>query len=181
MSVRRSNCRSTLRSATFVAAWLAMLALAAPTMAAAQTQPGGRERARAALTPEVFQQVDAMVATAAPLEPNVNHHRTFFGGSAATLATLAAWAMTEEKLLAEKGLDVHLVIQRSTMEYLEPAATEVEAECHAPNNEDWDRFIRTIRRRGKARIDLAVELRAKGAHVGSFQGSFLALPVKPIY
>ena len=73
MSVRRSNCRSTLRSATFVAAWLAMLALAAPTMAAAQTQPGGRERARAALTPEVFQQVDAMVATAAqsglPTEP----------------------------------------------------------------------------------------------------------------
>ena len=121
------------------------------------------------------------VVIAAPLEPNVNHHRTFFGGSAATLATLAAWAMTEEKLLAEKGLDVHLVIQRSTMEYLEPAATEVEAECHAPNNEDWDRFIRTIRRRGKARIDLAVELRAKGAHVGSFQGSFLALPVKPIY
>ena len=121
------------------------------------------------------------VVIAAPLAPNVNHHRTFFGGSAATLATLAAWALTEEKLLAEQGLDVHVVIQRSTMEYLEPAAAEVEAECHAPSHEEWDRFIRTIRRRGKARIDLAVELRAEGAHVGSFQGSFVALPVKSIY
>ena len=121
------------------------------------------------------------VVLAAPIAPNINHHRTFFGGSAATLATLAAWAMAEEKLLAEQGLDVHLVIQRSTMEYLEPAASEVEAECLAPNHDEWDRFIRTIRRRGKGRIDLAVELRAEGARVGSFQGSFVALPVKSIY
>ena len=78
---------------------------------------------------------------------------------------------------AQKGIP----IQRSRMEYLEPAAAEVEAECLAPAREDWERFVRTIRRRGKGRIELAVELRAEGARVGTFHGSFVALPVKPIY
>jgi thioesterase domain-containing protein len=110
----------------------------------------------------------------APLKPNVNHRQTFFGGSAAALATLAAWGLARERLLEQAGLDVHLVIQRSSMEYLEPAAAEVEAECASPADKEWDRLIRTVRRRGKGRIELRVELRAEGAVVGSFEGSFVA-------
>ena len=110
----------------------------------------------------------------APLKPNLNHRQTFFGGSAAALATLAAWGLAHERLAAQAGLDVHLVIQRSSMEYLEPAAAEVEAECTAPADKEWDRLVRTVRRWRKGRIDLAVKLRAEGAVVGSFQGAFVA-------
>ncbi len=60
----------------------------------------------------------ALVRLSAPLAPNLNHRQTFFGGSAAALATLAAWALAHQKLLAEEGLDAHLVIQRSSMEYI---------------------------------------------------------------
>ena len=114
----------------------------------------------------------------APLKPNVNHRETFFGGSAAALATLAAFALAHRRLEEEAGLDAHLVIQRSTMEYLEPAAAEVEAECVAPQAEVWTKLVRTIRRWGKGRIELAVELRAKGKVVGSFVGAFVALTDK---
>src|SRR5688500_13552165 len=100
------------------------------------------------------------VRLCAPLAPNLNHRQTFFGGSAAALATLAAWALAHQRLLAEAGLDAHLVIQRSSMEYIEPAAAEVEAECRAPRQEDWDRLLRMVKRRGKGRVDLSVELRA---------------------
>jgi thioesterase domain-containing protein len=120
----------------------------------------------------------AGVQLSAPLPPNQNHRRTFFGGSAAALATLAAWALAHERLLEQGGLDVYLVIQRSSMEYLEPAAAEVQAECTAPPDQDWDRLVRTVRRWGKGRIELAVELRAEGAVVGSFEGSFVALTGK---
>src|SRR5215208_3229694 len=68
----------------------------------------------------------AGVLLCAPLKPNLNHRQTFFGGSAAALATLAAWGLAHERLLEQAGLDVHLVIQRSSMEYLEPAAAEVQ-------------------------------------------------------
>jgi thioesterase domain-containing protein len=111
----------------------------------------------------------------APLGPNINHRQTFFGGSAASLATLAAWALAHERVREESGLDVHVVIQRSSMEYLEPAAAEVEAECVAPPDKHWDRLMRSVRRWRKGRIRLAVQLRAEGAIVGSFDGEFVAL------
>jgi thioesterase domain-containing protein len=118
------------------------------------------------------------VVLAAPLAPNLNHRQTFFGGSAAALATLAGWALAHRRFQDEAGLDVHLVIQRSSMEYLEPAAAEVEAECLAPEPDAWDRLLRTVRRRGIGRIELKVDLRAEGAVVGSFEGSFVALSGK---
>ena len=120
----------------------------------------------------------AGVLLSAPLEPNLNHRQTFFGGSAAALATLAAWGLAHERLLEQAGLDVHLVIQRSSMEYLEPAAAEVEAECTAPPDKEWERLVRTIARWGKGRIELEVELRAEGSVIGSFEGSFVAFTEK---
>jgi thioesterase domain-containing protein len=115
------------------------------------------------------------VILCAPLAPNINHRQTFFGGSAASLATLAAWALAHERIREESGLDVHVVIQRSSLEYLEPAATEVHAECVAPSDKQWDRLLRSVRRWGKGRIRLTVRLRAEGAIVGSFEGEFVAL------
>ena len=117
----------------------------------------------------------ARVVLSAPLDPNVNHRQTFFGGSAAALATLAAWALAHERVRQDSGLDVHVVIQRSSMEYLEPAAAEVEAECVAPPDKEWQRLLRSVRRWGKGRIQLAVALHAEGAVVGSFEGEFVAL------
>ena len=118
------------------------------------------------------------VLLAAPLTANLNHRQTFFGGSAAALATLAAWALAHQKLLEEAALDAHLVIQRSRMEYLEPATAEVDAECLAPVPEQWERMLHTVRRRGRGRIELEVELRADGAVVGSFKGSFVVFTEK---
>lgn len=113
------------------------------------------------------------VLLVAPLAPNINHRQTFFGGSAAALATLAAWVLAQQRLLEEEGLDGHLVIQRSSMEYLEPAAAEVLAECRAPDSAAWARLIRMVKRHGKGRIELTVELTAEGCVVGSFTGSFV--------
>jgi thioesterase domain-containing protein len=120
----------------------------------------------------------SVVLLCAPLKPNLNHRETFFGGSAAALATLAAWGLAHSRLEAEAGLDAHLVIQRSTMEYLEPAAAEVEAECVAPPDPVWSKLVRTVRKWGRGRIELVVELRAEGGVVGSFEGAFVALTGK---
>ena len=40
----------------------------------------------------------AGVVVEAPLEPNVNHSGTVFGGSASAVAVLAAWALVEVRL-----------------------------------------------------------------------------------
>jgi len=129
----------------------------------------------AAMEMRVLHADGSRVVLGAPLGPNINHRRTFFGGSAASLATLAAWALAHERVREAAGLDAHIVIQRSSMEYLEPAASEVEAECLAPPDEEWERFIRSVRRHRKGRIVLAVTLRAQGTVIGSFEGDFVAL------
>jgi thioesterase domain-containing protein len=117
----------------------------------------------------------ARVVLRAPLDPNLNHRQTFFGGSAAALATLAAWALAHERVSEDAEVDVHVVVQRSSMEYLEPAAAEVEAECAAPPDKEWTRLLRAVKRWRKGRIRLVVELRAQGSVVGSFEGDFVAL------
>ena len=115
----------------------------------------------------------ARIVLAAPLAPNANHLGTFFGGSTVVLAPLAAWALAEERLAAE-GVEGHVVVQRSAIEYLEPASAELRAECVAPADEAWNRFLVVLRRRGRGRIELDVDLTSEGVRVGAFRGSFVA-------
>ncbi len=49
----------------------------------------------------------------------------------------------------------------------------MEAECPAPDPAAWERLLRMVRRRGKGRIDLSVQLRAEGSVIGGFAGSFV--------
>ena len=63
---------------------------------------------------------------AAPLAPNINHRDTVFGGSAAAVAMLAAWGLLYVRLDREQR-PARLVIQRCSMEYLQPIDAEFAA------------------------------------------------------
>ena len=55
---------------------------------------------------------------------------------------------------------------------------EVDAEWLAPVPEQWQRMLRTVERRGRGRIELEGVLRAEGAVIGSFKGSFVVFTEK---
>ncbi len=111
---------------------------------------------------------------AAPLAPNINHRDTVFGGSAAALATLAAWTLLHTRL-ATAGLPSRLVIQRNTMEYAAPIPGDFMARAHLADPSAWARFEATLRRKGRARIAVLATLQCRGAEVGSFSGDFVAV------
>ncbi len=115
-----------------------------------------------------------LVCLAAPLAPNLNHHAAVFGGSAAALATLAAWTLLFLRL-ERAGFDAELVIQRSSMEYLHPIPGDFEAVCLFDDDEAWSRFESTLRRRGRARLTLASRLICQEREMASFVGDFVAL------
>ena len=115
----------------------------------------------------------AGVRLRAPLPPNVNHHGTVFGGSISALALLSAWTALHLRLDAE-AIPSELVIQRNSVEYLRPVDDALEAFCGAPAAPDWERFVSTLRRRGRARMVVRAELRSAGELVATFQGSFVA-------
>ena len=114
------------------------------------------------------------VVLAAPLEPNINHRETVFGGSATALAILAAWTLLYLRLRAE-GLDNRLVIQHHDMDYETPATGPFRARAALDEPGDWERFTRTLERRGRGRIALAATLEQDGTRVGRLWGTFVAL------
>lgn len=114
------------------------------------------------------------VRLGAPLAPNLNHRRTAFGGSLSALAILAGWAWLHLRL-RERGYRGRIVIMSNSMKYLAPAEGDFEACCTAPAPERWERFVSTLEQRGRARLELGVELTAGDLPVASFRGRYVAL------
>ena len=114
------------------------------------------------------------VELCAPLAPNVNHRETVFGGSAAAVATLAAWSLLQVRM---RPIDARarLVIQRNTMRYEQPITGDFAAVCQAPEDPAWERFLSTLRRHGRARITLAAAVTQADRRVALFEGDFAAV------
>lgn len=114
------------------------------------------------------------VVLSAPLEPNINHRDSVFGGSASALATLAAWSLLHIRL-SGAGISSRLVIHRNTMEYRRPIVGEFTAKASVSDEEAWRQFEHVLRRRGKARIRVSSVVEAAGQVAGEFVGDFVAL------
>lgn len=122
----------------------------------------------------VLQATPELVLLEAPLAPNINHRSTVFGGSLSALAILAGWAMVHFRL-RDEGLEVRTVIHGNSVRYEEPAYGTFQARCSEPHPKDWARFVGTIGRRGKGRIQVEVELLSEGVVVGHCTSRYVAL------
>lgn len=114
------------------------------------------------------------VVLGAPLAPNINHRDTVFGGSASALAILAAWSLLYLRL-EQAGLDSRVVIRRNTMDYDLPIDGPFTARSSLAVAQDWSRFMRMLKRKGKARIEVSSLLEFEGKTVGRLSGEFVAL------
>ena len=114
---------------------------------------------------------------AAPLAPNLNHHRTAFGGSIASLAVLTGWACLHLRL-REAVPRASLVIQKSDFAYLKPILGDFTAFSPVPTEREWGRLLGALERKGRGRITLGAEVRYGGETVGRFTGDYVAVREK---
>ncbi|KRA99390.1 thioesterase [Devosia sp. Root685] len=126
-----------------------------------------------AMAVEVLEASAEHVLLQAPLAPNINMHGTMFGGSAATLALLAAWSVMHLKLEAE-GIASQLVIHRTATEYLLPISGLAQASASLDDS-GWPTFLQTYQRRGRARLTVTAELLYEGKLAGRLTGEFVAI------
>ncbi|NAS98732.1 thioesterase [Pseudomonas syringae pv. actinidifoliorum] len=89
-----------------------------------------------------------------PLAPNVNHKSTLFGGSLYCGAVLAGWGWLHLRLHEVGITDGHIVIQDGQISYPLPVRSDAIARCEAPEMVQWEKFITTYQRRGRARLTL---------------------------
>ena len=114
------------------------------------------------------------VLLSAPLEPNINHRNTAFGGSIAAVATLAGWTWMHV-MLRERSSLPRVVIRSSKIDYLLPIDHDFTAELRPPTEEAYDRFIESLDRRGSGRLTLTVEVICQGEVAATLEGEFVAI------
>jgi len=93
----------------------------------------------------------ATIRLSAPLAPNVNDKGSAFGGSLASMMTLAGWGLLMANLCAE-GITAEVMIHKSELLYNQPLYQDFSAYCDLPEVGKWQRFLRTLNHRGRARI-----------------------------
>jgi thioesterase domain-containing protein len=116
----------------------------------------------------------AGVRIEAPLEPNVNHRSTAFGGSVAALTILVGWTLVHLRLQAE-GLVTETVIQTSSSRFDAPIDGVLHAASQPIDPQAWERFTLAIRRHGKGRIHVSVAVTSGGVVAATFVGAYVAI------
>lgn len=113
------------------------------------------------------------VVISAPMSININHKATAFGGSINSLMTTCAWAGVF-KIIKAVDENVHIVIQRSSTEYLKPIRSGIfHAICKIDNEKKINRFVKTYKKMGKARINMEVFIEEDGVVAAKFVGDYV--------
>lgn len=110
-----------------------------------------------------------------PLAPNINHQASMFGGSMYCAAVLAAWGWLH-LALRDAGIETtHIVVQAGQIEYPRPATGDlIDAICDPAEERDWQRFIKTYQKHGRARLQLDSRvLTADGQEAAVLHGQFV--------
>lgn len=98
----------------------------------------------------------------APLAPNGNDKGCAFGGSLASIMTLAGWALVT-LALEQRALACDVFIGHSDVAYLAPVWKDFQAGAELDDGADWDIFFRTLAAHGKARTVVCCHVHERGS------------------
>jgi thioesterase domain-containing protein len=119
------------------------------------------------------------LAINAPLAPNINDKGCAFGGSLASLMTLAGWGLIVLKLRA-LGRSCDVYVQDSTIRYLAPVWSDFSAAAALAPGESWPAFLAMLAERGRARLTVVCRVAgADGSAAATFEARFVAIAAKP--
>lgn len=115
----------------------------------------------------------AQLELAAPLAPNINDKGCAFGGSMASLMTLAGWGLLELSLRA-RWIECDIYIGDSQLRYREPLWGELRARARFATNAAFDVFMTALTARGKARIETICDIVGKERAAATLAAAFVA-------
>ncbi|MES2921958.1 MAG: thioesterase domain-containing protein [Verrucomicrobiota bacterium] len=114
----------------------------------------------------------ARLVLTAPPELNHNHLGTAFGGSLSAIAVLAGYGLLWLRL---GDRNAHIVVRRSSIQYLHPVRGTLRAICKSPDEATLSVFKNQLVQKGKARLSLHVIIEEEGRVCVEFEGVFVAL------
>jgi thioesterase domain-containing protein len=112
---------------------------------------------------------------AAPLAANVNDKGCAFGGSLASLMTLAGWGWIE-LAVRERGLAADIYVKDSRIRYLAPVWQDFEAHARPAAGQAPGDFLAALADCGKARLRMECAIALEdGSPAATLEAEFVAL------
>lgn len=108
----------------------------------------------------------------APLQPNMNHKSTAFGGSIHSLAVLACLSLVTSRL--KKFSIDYVVIQSSQIDYLKPITADFTAEAKFARADTCEKFIATLEKKKLGRVAMHAEVRSNNEVCAVLTAKFVA-------
>lgn len=110
----------------------------------------------------------------APIDVNINHKKTVFGGSLYSIATLACWSLA---FLNAKHLNVEceIVISKGEIDYKAPVTGDFEVTCQIQDEKAYTQFCDRLTRRNLSRLTLTAQIQEKGLIAVEYKGDFVAI------
>jgi thioesterase domain-containing protein len=111
----------------------------------------------------------------APLAVHVNDKGCAFGGSLASMMTLASWGVVS--LLVERaGLAADIYVADSQVRYLAPLFADLDVAAEPGPEASIDDFVATLRSRGRARLAMVARAELPGGGVAAdFTARYVAI------
>lgn len=111
----------------------------------------------------------------APLADHVNDKGCAFGGSLASMMTLASWGVVSLGI-EQAGLRAEVFVADSQIRYLAPLFADLDVHAELAADADWDSFLATLRERGRARTSLVARaLLPEGGIATEFTARYVAI------
>lgn len=111
----------------------------------------------------------------APLSHHVNDKGCAFGGSLASMMTLASWGLVSLGL-ERAELQAEVFVADSQIRYLAPLFGDLEVHAELAPGADWSSFLSTLRERRRARTSLVARaLTPEGGVATEFTARYVAI------
>ena len=110
---------------------------------------------------------------AAPLAPNINDKGCAFGGSMASLMTVAGWGLIVLNLRT-RGIDCDVYVGDSRLRYHEPVWGELRGVARFSEAGALDALLDRLRERGKGRADVTCEIAGEHLPAATLEARFVA-------
>lgn len=117
------------------------------------------------------------VILTAPFSNNINHKKTVFGGSLHAVATLACWSLIYIHLKNKRDQPSQIIITESHVVYHAPVDADFKVECATPSDDVWQRFMKMLQAKGKARVQLSAQLHHHDRLCVTYNGTFAVIAV----
>ncbi len=113
------------------------------------------------------------LTVSAPLAANCNDKATAFGGSLYSLALLCGWGLLMQRLW-DMNLRADVVIHKAEATYRAPVNERLVAQCRQDDDQEWQAFIASLRRRGRARLGLTARVNSEGQSAFELRAQYVA-------